>query len=332
MKYYDYIVSLGHCCHVAMVLKDLKLQGESNVFDWSGGNLFEKCGIGGFEGKINLICNNFENFLNLEDFEEFQHAENKDRNVRNTRTGLQYLHDFPKSKSISDEFNDFSVKYNRRIDRLYKKLKDSESILFLFVTRTELIPLEIIKKAEYNINKLFDDKIDFLILQHQSSLKDEEYYKEKISNHTSIVYFNNSFYDDISLMNKKVYKKIINEMLLSQYKLNYLNKLKDQNEELLEILEVYKQKLNDSCLLETSKYFDEDWYRNNYSLDKNEDAACHYLKYGWQQGFNPSLMFDNNKYLLENPDVKKAGINPLVHYLRWGEREGRKTIKVNSDE
>ena len=43
-------------------------------------------------------------------------------------------------------------------------------------------------------------------------------------------------------------------------------------------------------------------------------------------------MFDNNKYLLENPDVKKAGINPLVHYLRWGEREGRKTIKVNSDE
>ena len=174
MKYYDNIISLGHCCHVAIVLKELELQGPTNVFDWSGGNLFDKCGIGGFEGKINLICNNFENFLNLEDFEEFDVQQNNHRAVRNKRTGLQYIHDFTKSKSISDEFGEFSAKYNRRIERLYKILKEKESVLFLFVTRTEEIPLETIKKAEDNINRLFNDKVDFLILQHQSSLKDEE--------------------------------------------------------------------------------------------------------------------------------------------------------------
>ena len=241
MKYYDSIVSLGHCCHVAIALKELGLQGASNVFDWSGGNLFDKCGIGGFEGKVNLICNNFENFLILEDFEEFEATENKHRNVRNKRTGLQYLHDFSKDKSISDQFSDFSVKYNRRIERLYKMLNKNSSVLFLFVTRTEIIPLETIKKAEYNVNKLFDNKVDFLILQHQEGLNDGEYYKEKIDNHVSIVYFNNNFHDaEDGRMNKKLYKKIIKEMVFSQYK---INKLEERNEELLKLLEICKKKI-----------------------------------------------------------------------------------------
>lgn len=49
MKYYDTIISLGQWCDVAIALKKLNLQGKTYPFDWSGGNLFEKCGIGGFE-------------------------------------------------------------------------------------------------------------------------------------------------------------------------------------------------------------------------------------------------------------------------------------------
>ncbi len=36
--------------------------------------------------------------------------------------------------------------------------------------------------------------------------------------------------------------------------------------------------------------------------------------------------FDRNWYLKENPDVVKAGINPLLHYIKYGRKEGRSAI------
>ena len=33
--------------------------------------------------------------------------------------------------------------------------------------------------------------------------------------------------------------------------------------------------------------------------------------------------FDPERYLELNPDVKKAGIDPALHYMRFGHREGR---------
>ena len=37
----------------------------------------------------------------------------------------------------------------------------------------------------------------------------------------------------------------------------------------------------------------------------------------------PSLLFDDAKYLAANPDVKAAGVNPLLHYVNSGQNEGR---------
>ena len=36
-----------------------------------------------------------------------------------------------------------------------------------------------------------------------------------------------------------------------------------------------------------------------------------------------AALFDAEWYLLENPDVAEAKVDPLVHYLRWGSNEGR---------
>jgi hypothetical protein len=44
---------------------------------------------------------------------------------------------------------------------------------------------------------------------------------------------------------------------------------------------------------------------------------------GAQAGLKPHPLFDTRYYLESNPDVAKAGINPLFHYQTWGGRERR---------
>src|ERR1044071_5907065 len=53
------------------------------------------------------------------------------------------------------------------------------------------------------------------------------------------------------------------------------------------------------------------------------DPLTHFLDQGWQEGRNPSAVFDTNFYLTTYPDVRQARTNPLVHYLRFGQAEGR---------
>jgi predicted nucleic acid-binding Zn-ribbon protein len=71
--------------------------------------------------------------------------------------------------------------------------------------------------------------------------------------------------------------------------------------------------------------FDVSWY-----LDQNPEIAKagfeplqHYLLHGWKEGRNPHPMFDVSWYLDQYPDVAQAGLEPLQHYLLWGWKEGR---------
>ncbi|HEY2132634.1 MAG TPA: hypothetical protein VGH36_06630 [Acetobacteraceae bacterium] len=45
------------------------------------------------------------------------------------------------------------------------------------------------------------------------------------------------------------------------------------------------------------------------------DPALHFLEDGWREGRWPNPYFDTNWYLRENPDVARAGTNPLLHYI-----------------
>jgi hypothetical protein len=49
------------------------------------------------------------------------------------------------------------------------------------------------------------------------------------------------------------------------------------------------------------------------------------LYYGFNEG-NPSEKFDSSLYLGHNPDVRISGMNPLLHYIRLGQKENRQTI------
>jgi hypothetical protein len=77
--------------------------------------------------------------------------------------------------------------------------------------------------------------------------------------------------------------------------------------------------------VEASGFLDRAWYRTTYPdvARSSVDPVLHYLRQGWREGRDPGPRFATRYYLEANPDVARAGINPLVHYIRAGQREGR---------
>jgi len=82
--------------------------------------------------------------------------------------------------------------------------------------------------------------------------------------------------------------------------------------------------LPDLCLIYRSGFFDRKWYQ-----EKNPDLSAwkfplifHYYFRGGLEGRDPGPDFSSNQYFQTYKDAKKAGINPLVHYLKYGRAAG----------
>ncbi len=70
--------------------------------------------------------------------------------------------------------------------------------------------------------------------------------------------------------------------------------------------------------------FDADFYRAAYPEARTAaDPYDLFLNRGWRQGRNPHPLFDTAWYLASNEDVRRAGVNPLVHYVETGAAQGR---------
>ena len=80
----------------------------------------------------------------------------------------------------------------------------------------------------------------------------------------------------------------------------------------------------------SSLLFDAEWYlaSNPDVASLGLDPALHYLKYGWLEGRQPGPAFNGDDYLAVNPDLAAAGINPLAHYLLLGAHENRQVATV----
>ena len=84
-----------------------------------------------------------------------------------------------------------------------------------------------------------------------------------------------------------------------------------------------KQRVKDGVslfLLRHSRFFDEKFYREQAGIPAETDAAEHYYRGGWRTA-DPSPAFSQAKYLEANPDVKKADVCPLAHWLLYGKRQ-----------
>lgn len=70
--------------------------------------------------------------------------------------------------------------------------------------------------------------------------------------------------------------------------------------------------------------FDAEFYlATNPDLPADTDAFAHFIGRGWRQRRDPASWFSVERYLDAHPDVAGSGVNPFVHYLRSGCREGR---------
>lgn len=83
---------------------------------------------------------------------------------------------------------------------------------------------------------------------------------------------------------------------------------------------------SDIALLRGSHLFDPVYYLvNNPDVRQaGIDPARHYLQFGALEGRLPSEDFDSRRYLADYADVAASGVNPLVHYLSHGVGENRK--------
>ena len=77
--------------------------------------------------------------------------------------------------------------------------------------------------------------------------------------------------------------------------------------------------------ISSSDLFDREYYLSSHDDVRLDgiDPILHYVRYGAQEGRNPSPTFSTQFYLNGNPDVARSGINPLYHYLKYGRSEGR---------
>jgi GT2 family glycosyltransferase/glycosyltransferase involved in cell wall biosynthesis len=85
-------------------------------------------------------------------------------------------------------------------------------------------------------------------------------------------------------------------------------------------------------LISQSGSFDRVYYLKTYSDVRraNINPLWHFVKYGWKEGRNPSAQFSTKNYLALNPDVAK--MNPLIHYIKYGIQENRRVDFSESEQ
>ena len=82
-------------------------------------------------------------------------------------------------------------------------------------------------------------------------------------------------------------------------------------------------------MFQGSEYFDKAWYRRQYLLffSRWRDPIWHYILWGGASGLAPSCLFDSAYYLEKNDDVRVAKLNPLYHFLAYGQAERRLPLR-----
>ncbi|MGF7118938.1 glycoside hydrolase family 99-like domain-containing protein [Methanobacterium oryzae] len=79
--------------------------------------------------------------------------------------------------------------------------------------------------------------------------------------------------------------------------------------------------------IKKNELLDIGYYLKNYTDIRvsGVDPILHYIYHGFKEGRDPNPSFDINYYLNANADVRNSNLNPLIHYSLYGIKEGRKT-------
>lgn len=133
-------------------------------------------------------------------------------------------------------------------------------------------------------------------------------------------------YERYVIENIDEHKKKRIKHLFILFKLNWHYCVRKKNDKY-----IYKEKYiekgieSDYDLIKNSVYFDEKWYKNNYSdvSKSGMNPIEHYLYVGWKEFRRPGPSFSTLLYINRYDDVNEMGINPLLHYEKIGKKEKR---------
>ena len=87
------------------------------------------------------------------------------------------------------------------------------------------------------------------------------------------------------------------------------------------------------ALLATLPHWEPRWYQERYPdvAAAGMDPVVHYLRYGALMGRDPGKNFDTRFYLETYPDAAASGLNPLVHFALHGQAAGYATRPKTED-
>lgn len=172
-KTYDIIYSIGRDCSCASYLSNNSLRITSGPFDWL-------TNVNEFEKRVNIILNDFDRFLEISDLKIISknpHIINDEKcdYYENVYNGFYYYHDFLAGVPLEQSFDKVKEKYERRIKRFINNIQTQKHVLLVWFSHipTTNNDEKVVLLCE-KLCKKFNKSIDFLIIEHDETKKQNE--------------------------------------------------------------------------------------------------------------------------------------------------------------
>lgn len=190
-------------------------------------------------------------------------------------------------------------------------------------------------ETEVGINKTLVDEVNYLRNEHCQLEQSLSYFELK----------SNDMLADISEKRKNIEALSVQLSTLIQKNNNKLYVIADRMAGFLDNYKIVGKitrriarpfnkinlRLNKNILLVDNLIKEFDLFDPVFYLNENIDVKKsginpreHYLKYGYYENRRPGYKFNPSYYIERYPDVAVSGMNPVYHYCHFGKKEGRK--------
>lgn len=167
---FDHVISLGANCGCAMYLKRHHLRAASYPFDWLGGSSLVK--------RAYMIVNNFDNFMQYDALRFMEVSPDPIHDIwEEVTNGITYAHDFEKGGVLEEMFPAVRAKYDRRIKRFYRSIRESSRVLLVYWSRNSVVSTEDALEVQQVLSRFFGKELYLLVVQNE---KGTEPYRETV--------------------------------------------------------------------------------------------------------------------------------------------------------
>ena len=170
---FDLVISIGEFCACSGYLRRFKLQDYSYPFDWLLG--------GTFSSRIELLANNFDSFLDQDNLHKFEKRNNGPDDpecdfYHDDKHNFDFLHDFKVNKDFKEEYKKVKAKYDRRIQRMYNQIEQSDKVLFVWYGLSNFPDTKTVLDGYKKLVEKFPrQSVYLLIIEHCEDKKEEIY-------------------------------------------------------------------------------------------------------------------------------------------------------------